>query len=191
VLLLGVLAPEVIRFVYGEKWLPAVVALRFLLALGALRIVTDLMSDLIIADKHQNLNLVIRLAWFVALIPALLIGAETDGIRGVGIGHMVVVLALVTPLLVWGVSRCGIPIAAIARNSVRPLVAAAVALVAMAVPYQVTSGFTRLVVVGVVGGVAYLAVLLPRNPLVGWMMGHIRTRPAAGLDAPVVDTLAG
>jgi PST family polysaccharide transporter len=191
VLLLGVLAPEVIRFVYGPKWLPAVVALRFLLALGALRIVTDLMSDLIIADKHQNVNLLIRLAWFVALVPALLIGAETDGIRGVGIGHMVVVLALVTPLLVVAVAKCGIPLGALARNSVRPLVAALASLVAMAVPYQLTSGFTRLVVIGTIGSLAYAAVLLPRNPLVGWMLGHIRNRPTdtidTGIEAGVVN----
>ena len=89
VLLLGVLAPEVIRFVYGEKWLPAVTALRFLLVLGGLRIVLELFGNLISADGRPQVNLAIRFVWLVALVPALLLGAHLEGIRGVGIGHMV------------------------------------------------------------------------------------------------------
>ena len=60
VLLLGVLAPEVIRFVYGEKWLPTVTALRFLLVLGGLRIVLELFGNLISADGRPQVNLAIR-----------------------------------------------------------------------------------------------------------------------------------
>ena len=118
VLLLGVLAPEVIRFVYGEKWLPAVTALRFLLVLGGLRIVLELFGNLISADGRPQVNLAIRFVWLVALVPVLLLGAHLDGIRGVGIGHMVVVLGLVLPMFLHAVAKSGIRAAGVVAQLV-------------------------------------------------------------------------
>lgn len=183
VLMLGVLGPEVIRFVYGDKWLPAVTALRFLLVLGALRIVIELLGNLVSADGRPKVNLAIRFLWLVVLIPVLLVGANVDGIRGVGIGHMVVVLGLVLPLFVRAVGVSGIRPGALWRYSWRALAAAAAAGAVMLLLLPVAHGLFRLALLGSAGLAVYGLVLVPANPLIGWVARQVRPRPA-GSPAP-------
>ena len=178
VLLLGVLAPEVIRFVYGEKWLPAVTALRFLLVLGGLRIVLELFGNLISADGRPQVNLAIRLVWLVALVPALLLGAHLEGIRGVGIGHMAVLLILVLPMFLRAVAKSGIRARALWHHSWRALVAAIAAGALMILLLPVADGLYRMAVLGSVGLLVYGLVLVPANPLVAWTARQVRPRPA-------------
>jgi PST family polysaccharide transporter len=181
VLLLGVLAPEVVRLVYGEKWLPAVTALRFLLVLGGLRILIELFANLVSADGRPKVNLAIRLVWLGALIPVLLVGANLDGIRGVGIGHMVVVLALVLPMLLVAVGRSGIRVGALWHNCWRAFVAAGVAAAVMVAVLSLTGGLARIALVGFTGVVAYVLAIAPGNPLVAWTLQQVRPRPPEGL----------
>jgi PST family polysaccharide transporter len=184
VLLLGVLAPEVIRVIYGSKWLPATTALRFLLVLGGLRLVIELFANLIVADGYPRSNLVVRLLWLGALVPALLIGAEADGIRGVGIGHMVVALGLVVPLLVTLVGRCGIRPRALLATCWRAMLAAGLAGLVMAALLPFFDGFVRLVVVGAAGSATYLAVLVPGNPLVAWLARQVKPGADMAISPP-------
>ena len=90
VVLLAVLGPEVITFVYGERWLEAATPLRFLVVLGGMRVLIDLFVDLSIADGRPNVALAIRSIWLAALVPAIAVGAAADDLRGVGIAHLVV-----------------------------------------------------------------------------------------------------
>ena len=87
--LLGVLALPVVTVVYGAKWRPAASALVFLAALGGLRVAIDFCYDLFVATGESKILVRIQALWLVVLVPALTIGAETDGIRGVGIAHVV------------------------------------------------------------------------------------------------------
>lgn len=178
VLMLAVLGHEVITFVYGDKWLPAVTALRFLLVLGALRIVIELLGNLVSADGRPKVNLAIRFLWLVVLVPVLLAGANLDGIRGVGIGHMVVVLGLVLPLFVRAVGASGIRAGALWHHSWRALVAAVAAGGVMVLLLPVAHGFPRMVLLGTAGLAVYCLALVPGNPLVGWTLSRIRPRPA-------------
>jgi O-antigen/teichoic acid export membrane protein len=177
VLMLGVLGPEVIRFVYGDKWLPAITALRFLLVLGALRIVIELLGNLVSADGRPKVNLGIRFLWLVVLIPVLLVGANIDGIRGVGIGHMLVVLGLVLPLFVRAVGVSGIRPSALWHHSWRALAAAAAAGAVMILLLPVAQGLFRVAIAGAAGMAVYCLVLVPANPLVGWVARQVRPRP--------------
>lgn len=178
VVTLAVLAPEVIRFLYGPKWLPAVTPLRFLVILGGLRILIDLLIDLSIADGRPRVALTIRTVWLMAAVAALVVGASTAGLRGVGIAHVAVAGLVVLPWLLADARRSGIPPALLGRQAVRPLLAgAAAAAVMVAATGVVTGTFPRLAVAGALGGMTYVAVLVPRNPLVGWVVGHLRAGP--------------
>ena len=178
VVVLAVLGPEVITFVYGERWLEAATPLRFLVVLGGLRVLIDLFVDLSIADGRPNVALAIRSIWLAALVPAIAVGAAADDLRGVGIAHLVVGGLIVLPLAVADSRRSGIAMGDLAANVARPVLAGCVAVVAMLAVLPVLEGdLLRLVAAGAVGGVAYLAVLLPRNPLLGWALSQVR-RPA-------------
>jgi len=184
VVMIAVLAPEVIEFLYGPKWLPAATPLRFLVLLGGIRIVIDLLVDLTIADDRPGVALAVRTVWLAAVIPALAVGANSDGLRGVGIAHVLVAAALVVPLLLLDARRSGIRTSALGRQAVRPLLAgAAGAGAALAVLPLVSGVVVRLVVGGAAGGIAYLVVLVPRNPLVRWALDRVRP---AGPPPPVL-----
>lgn len=175
VAVLSVLAPEIIRFVYGAKWLPAATPLRFLLVLGGLRIVVDLLMDLTIADGRPGRALRLRTVWLLLAVPGLALGAELDGLRGVGIAHAVIAAGVIVPALLLDARRSGIGVGRLLRQAGRPAVAGALATGAMLLLRPVVQGdLLRLVVVGGAGGLTYLGALVPRNPLVGWVVERVR-----------------
>lgn len=175
VAILAVLAPELIRTVYGERWSAAATPLRFLLVLGGLRVLVDLFVDLTIADGRPSTALGLRVVWLVAAVPALAIGAALDGLRGVGIAHAVVASAVVLPLLLLDARRSAIRTADVVRHAARPLAAGAVCVAAMWPVLAVLDGdLSRLVVAGACGGLVYLTALLPGNPLVRWVVSVVR-----------------
>lgn len=175
VVILAVLAPEIIGFLYGDKWLAAATPLRFLVVLGGLRIFIDLLLNLSVADGRPGVALRIRLAWLCAVVPALAVGAAVDGLRGVGIAHVLVAAGVTIPWLLADARRSGIQGGALVRQAGRPLAAGAVSAAAMLVLAPAIPGvLLKLVVVGAAGGLAYLAVLLPRNELIPWAVSRVR-----------------
>jgi hypothetical protein len=50
----------------------------------------------------------VQIAWLIALVPALVVGALFRGIAGVGIAQVCVVLVVVTPMYLWRLSRSGV-----------------------------------------------------------------------------------
>jgi O-antigen/teichoic acid export membrane protein len=172
---LAVLAPEVIEFLYGKKWAPAATPLRFLLILGGMRIVMDLLVDLTIADGRPRTALAVRSVWLVAVVPALAVGAEADGLRGVGVAHVLVAGVVVLPLLLLDARRSGVRPVDLGRQAVRPLLSGAAATAAAVAAVPLVPGVVpRLVVAGAAGGVAYLVTFVPRNPLVTWVADRVR-----------------
>jgi hypothetical protein len=136
----------------------------------------ELVFDLIAADGRSRENLVFRSIWLVVLVPALIVGARLDGLRGVGTAHLVVTLAVVFPLLLRSLARSGVPVRAAAQHLVRPVVATVAAVIAMSALLPLLSGdLTRLLVVGGVGTGVYALVALPRNPLVSWSREQLRS----------------
>jgi PST family polysaccharide transporter len=184
VLILVVLAPEIVEVIYGDKWLPAVVAVRFLLVLGGFRVLSDLVVEVVIADGRPTQTLVIRIIWLAALAPALVIGANSGGLRGVGIAHLIVALGVALPLFLYAANGSGIKVSGFAHALWRPLSGAAVALIAMLVTLNALEGaLARLVVGGMVGMAVYALLVLPWNPLVTWLWHQLRGTPTAA-DSP-------
>lgn len=96
-LLLGVFADPLVRFVYGDKWAPAVTVLRLLAGLGLLRVVYQFWADVLVAVGAGRRTLISQVAWLVALVPAL-VGAVHWGLTGVGVAHLAVAAVVVGPV---------------------------------------------------------------------------------------------
>jgi O-antigen/teichoic acid export membrane protein len=175
VVLVAVGAPEIVRIVYGSEWLDAVVAVRFLIVLGGLRVLFELATELIAVDDRPGITLVIRVGWFVALVPALVVGARAGGIEGVGIAHLLVAGVLVVPWTVLELKRSGVRPMGLARTLARPVLAGIAALVVTELAREPLSGdFMRLAVSSLAGGAVYLAVLLPRNAQLAWLLQQLK-----------------
>jgi PST family polysaccharide transporter len=98
-LLLAVFADPLVRFVYGDKWTPAVAVLRLLAGLGLLRVLYQYWADVLVAVGAGRRTLVSQVCWLLALVPALVLGVQW-GLTGVGVAHLVVALAVVGPVYV-------------------------------------------------------------------------------------------
>jgi O-antigen/teichoic acid export membrane protein len=160
--LLAVLAEPVIRVVYGDRWVPAAQALRFLVVLGLVRVAFHLAYDLLVAVGQGRAALGLHVLWLAALVPALIVGTRTDGIRGAGLAHMVVSAAVVLPALLMLLGRLGFRARDIGAGLLRPLAGGAVAAAVAIGSLQLVSGdLVRLAVAGTLGMTAYIAVVAP------------------------------
>jgi PST family polysaccharide transporter len=160
--LMAALAEPLIGFVYGDRWLPAAQALRFLVVLGLVRVAFHLAYDLLVAVGRGRSTLGLHALWLAALVPALIVGTHLDGIRGAGVGHMAVSAAVVLPALLVLLSRLGIRPGDLARALARPLVGGALAAgVAVGAGHLVTNEFVELALAGTLGLAAYVAVVAP------------------------------
>jgi O-antigen/teichoic acid export membrane protein len=175
VVVVVVLAPEVVRVLYGEQWSAAATAVQFLLVLGGLRVLLDLMFDLLAADGRSMANMAVRSLWLVSLVPALWVGARLDGIRGAGVAHVLVAVLVVLPTMLVALARSGITARLLAGAAARPVVAGASTAVTMVLGLQFIDGdLARLVVVGGLGVAVYAVGIGVRNPLVRWTWQQVR-----------------
>jgi Membrane protein involved in the export of O-antigen and teichoic acid len=162
-LVLSALAHPLVRFVYGEKWVPAATALSVLAALGALRIGLQLMTDVLVAVGRGRRAFLLQVVWLAALVPSLTVGARLDGLRGVAIGHVVVAAGLMLPLHLSALHPLGISGSALARAAARPListaVAGAVAFALATLGYR--SDFMQLLIVGLATMLVFLIGVAP------------------------------
>jgi O-antigen/teichoic acid export membrane protein len=125
--LIAALAAPLVGVLYGEKWLPAVVALQWLAVLGALRVMLELCYDLLVAVGRAGSLVRVQLGWLLALAIGLPLGARIGGIEGVAIGQGVVATAIVLPLNLRLLAGSGIRVGTLARALQPVALAAAVA----------------------------------------------------------------
>jgi O-antigen/teichoic acid export membrane protein len=175
--LLATLAEPLIQTVYGPKWTPAAPTLTLLAILGILRVAYTLVYDYLAADGKRHQLMWTQALWLGALIPALLIGARTHGIVGVGAGHLLVALAVVGPIFLWGLARTGVSPRSILAACSRPLVGGVLMAVASLLVIHMTgAGLAGLAAAIVAGFAAYLPVVLPMRVLL--RVPQLETAPA-------------
>lgn len=116
-------ATPVVGFVYGEAWLPAAAVLAALAAQAALRIWFELCYDYLVVLGRSRGLLAIQLAWFVAGVPAMLLGARWAGLGGVAAAQFLVTLVVVLGLYLWQLRRTGLRLTALARALWWPVLA--------------------------------------------------------------------
>jgi PST family polysaccharide transporter len=189
------LAGPLVTTVYGGAWAASVPVLEVLAVYGGLFVVISLMSNLLVGRGHTAGTLTVQVVWIGALVPAMLLGSDRLGLRGVAWAHVVVLVLVVLPLYLWLVGRL-VPrvVRTVASATAPPLVAAvaagATAAAAAAVP---APSWVRLLVGGAVGGFTYLVVAAP---LIGDFvaparLGPLRRLATRGRLVPGLPRLAG
>jgi PST family polysaccharide transporter len=178
--LIGVLAAPTIGFLYGSKWLPAADALRFLMILMVVRMLTGLAMDILMSTGKTHWTLLFNIGWVVALVPALWYGARVDGARGAAIAQAVVGVVVALPLAAISLHRSGVRVAPILPRLARPLLAGGVCAVVTIGLHEVvgSQALVQLVVAGSIGLAVYVVVAVPRDTLRAWVT-TIRTRRAS------------
>lgn len=160
--LLGAFGRPLVRFVYGPRWGQAASVLALLAALAAARVALELAYDCLASAGRSRSILYIHALWLAALVPALTIGAHLDGIRGVGIGHVLVVFCLVVPAYLAALRPFGLRAGELGVSLVRPLLGgAAMTAVAWVVQRSVDGEFLQLAIGGTVACAAYGIAVLP------------------------------
>lgn len=129
--LLAALATPLVTILYGAKWLPAVIALQWLAALGALRVVLELCYDLLVAVGRAGALMRVQLGWLAALAAGLPLGAHLGGIEGVAIAQSAIAATLVLPLNLLLLRGSGLRLGRVTR-ALRPVLAGAAAATAVA-----------------------------------------------------------
>jgi PST family polysaccharide transporter len=184
-LLMSGAAVPLLGFVYGAAWVPAAPALIWLAMLGALRILFELVYDFFVVLARARVVFTIQLVWLVALVPALIAGAQADGIAGAGLAEVAVAACVVLPWYLSELRKVGIRRRALAARLWLPLVAAAAVGGAAAVAARVIRVDLAALAVG--GALALIAI-----GLLGYRMrsalAALRTdlgqRPATGPAGP-------
>lgn len=175
VLLLVVLAPELVAVFYGAPWADAVDPLRWLLVVGGLRVLLQLVGEVVAVVGRSLAVLRMRVLWLLVLPLPLVYGARSRGLEGVGMAHVAVALVIIVPICLHELRVTGIPLGLLARAGLRPALAGIAALAVMGVVGPVVHGdLTRLVLIGGAGGIAYLVALIPANPVVTTTLTQLR-----------------
>lgn len=167
-IIMATMAPQLIEFVYGEKWQPAAAVLRYLSVLIVIRMLTSLAFDILTSIGSTKSTVWLNISWAATLIPALWIGTHIDGIRGAGIAHAVVGMCIVLPLSVLLLRWAGVNLAPTVPTLARPAVGAALsAAVILLILSSMDGGgpFVQLLLAGVPGALVYLAVVVPFDQL--------------------------
>lgn len=165
VALIAALAEPIIAFVYGDKWIPAAAILSILVVMNGTRVMFMLAADVISASGRPRTEFRLYVTWTAILIPAFILGARIDGIRGVALAQLLVVLLVVIPLVLRALRPTGVQVRPLVLGSIRPVVAGiAAGLTAWPVGIALAATpFVACVAGGLVGGIVFLVVLLPAN----------------------------
>ena len=150
----------IVTFVYGDVWAPAALALQWLALQAAVRIVFELSYDFLAVKRRSAVLMLIQGVWLVALLPALIVGALIDGIRGVAVAQFVVAGIILIAGYGWALARAGVRVGGLARASGVPLLGGVVAGVAgWLLAQEITPDGVAALIAGVVS-VGVSAVLL-------------------------------
>jgi O-antigen/teichoic acid export membrane protein len=162
---MATLAPQLVDFLYGDKWGPAAVALRYLTVLLVVRMLTTFTFDILTALGATKSTVWLNAGWAVALVPALWIGTHLDGLRGAAIAHGVVALFVALPLAVCALRLAGVSLVPTLPALVRPMSGAAIAAGVIMLIDSVLDGssFLQLLLAGGSGLIVYILVVVPLN----------------------------
>jgi PST family polysaccharide transporter len=167
-LLMAVLSPALVIFLYGGEWAPAGVALQFLSVVMIVRMLVPLAFDILTSLGATRSTIWLNLGWCVALIPALIVGTRLDGVRGAAIGQAAVGLLVTIPLAVVALQRAGVRLRPMVPALVRPLIGGVLAAGLMILLAHLTRNslsFVQLSVAGGAGVAVFVLIVVPREQL--------------------------
>lgn len=166
---LTVLAPQLVQVIYGEEWTPAAEALRVLALFGFFRLISDLLADVLHAVHRSSRVLLVNGLWLLVVAPVLYLQARWNGISGVAVGHLIVLVLVVLPLLVRVLRSGGIVLRAnLRRLGLGLWLSAAVAGCALAGAALFDRPIAETLVGGGAGAVLWALTLVTAKPWVWW-----------------------
>ncbi|GAA3662908.1 hypothetical protein GCM10022224_028630 [Nonomuraea antimicrobica] len=162
---MAVLAHPLIIFIYGEEWELAAGVLRFLAVVMVVRMLTSFALDILNGQGATRSTVWMNLGHAAAMIPALIVGTQLDGIRGAAIGQAVAAVLVALPLAMLAVHRAGVRLAPVLPALVRPMLGALLCGGVMLGLTALTEGlpFVQLAVAGGGGLLAYVLVVVTRD----------------------------
>lgn len=107
-------AVPVVTLLYGEAWGPAAGALAWLAPVAVFRVFHELIYDYLVVIKQSVPILRVQLLSLLALIPALVLGAQLGGLQGLAAVPLFIAAAVTSPLYLGALSRAGIPLRSLA-----------------------------------------------------------------------------
>jgi PST family polysaccharide transporter len=161
--LMSILAPYMVVFLYGEQWGPSAYVLRFLTVLMVVRMLTSLAFDILTSLGATRATVWLNAGWAVVLIPALWFGTHLDNIRGAAIAHSIVAVLVALPLAVIALHRAGVPLLPVLPALVRPAIGAVLCAAVTLLAVRLIDGgvFLHLFVPGVVGMLVFVLTVVP------------------------------
>jgi lipopolysaccharide exporter len=162
--LVMVLARPIVLTLYGAHWAAAANPLRILSLYGFISIICMLFASMLAALGRSRFILAVQLVWLVALVPAMTIGVRRDGIVGAASAHIVIIVPIVLPCYLFALKRAsGVKLMSLVKTSLPPIIAALAAAVITCLTIELLhSPLGQLLLGGTVGGLFYLAVMLPQ-----------------------------
>jgi len=150
---LCVFSDALVETIYGPAWLGAAAALSVLSVYGALSVVGLFLANVIIATGRTGVLLAVQVCALAALLPGLAAGINLGGILGAATAHVIVIVAVTSPVYVNALRRStGLRIPALLSALFIPAVTAALtALTAWAATLAVANPLLKLLVAGIIG----------------------------------------
>lgn len=157
--LLTGLAPVLVACLYGDKWEAAGPVLSVLGVYAGVRVMLALVSDVLVALDATRSLLLTQVVWFLALIPAAVIGVRVDGTVGAAVAVVLVSLFVTVPLSCFLAGRAGgLGLVAMSQGLLIPALAAVGAGTSAHVVSSYAGGWTGLFAGAVVGALVYVVI---------------------------------
>jgi PST family polysaccharide transporter len=178
-LVMGLLAPAMISFLYGGKWSKAAPVLAFMAFLMVVRMITPVVTDILTSLGANRWTVWLNLTWCVVLLPSLVIGCHVDGVRGAAIAQAASAVLVALPVAALALHRVGVRLAPMGPALLRPVLGALPAAAVVLLLAQATRGIAvvQLVVAGAAGLLVYVLVVVPRAELRSFAGRFIPGRP--------------
>lgn len=158
---LAVLSRPLLELLYGPKLSPAASALTWLVTLGGIRVAVGLVFDLLLSQGRSRETFRLQALWLVAVVPALVVGAELRGIAGVAMAHTVVACVVALPLYLAAARRQDVDLGDLGHRLLRPALGVTGAIAVGVIVRSLTSVPLVTLVLGGAGMVvAYCAAAL-------------------------------
>ncbi|SDI98994.1 polysaccharide transporter, PST family [Frankineae bacterium MT45] len=158
-----VLAPDLVRTVYGDKWSATAPILTILSLYGAISLFCLLLANVLSGLGYTRALFVVQVVWLAALVPAMTVGVHIGGVEGVAWAHIVIVLLVAMPAYLAMLKRSSnVRLTPLIPAVMPAVIASVVSAVVAAVAIRFVEGdLPRLLVGGILGGLAYAALALP------------------------------
>ena len=130
----------IVQFVYGHEWGPAAPALVWLAVLAAMKILFELFYDYLVVVGVSMAIMGLQLATLVTVVPAVILGAYWDGIRGVAAAQSLVATLVLLPLYLVRLRKVGVPGRQLIQRCWRPVVAALATVAAASALSRMVAG---------------------------------------------------